>query len=389
MVKTPSRLDFANSLRGLAALLVFFYHYVLVFGAIKGEYDGLSALPANPYPGWLINCLQFCRYIDLGALGVALFFLISGLVIPNSVAAFQHHRNGRIGFVIARFFRIWPTYCAGFAITMLALYLGAAYKQHVLPYAWEQFAVHVTLFRDWVGSVPIDGVVWTLEIEAKFYIFALLAWRGISRGNAFPLFVVALAALCSVRYAGAYPVSWNPPGNFLFALKYLTFMCIGVVFNYHQRGLMSLRRGAATATFLAVAFSGCLVLEHGLGQYGEVLTAYLVALALFSVLYFKKRDWTGGRMFRFLADVSYPLYVCHAALGYVGMRIMIDQGASGLEAFAVQCCVTISIAWMLHKFVENPTHLVGKKLAMKFLSSRADRVAIAQTAGTASTGGEG
>jgi hypothetical protein len=32
----------------------------------------------------------------------------------------------------------------------------------------------MTLFRDWLGQAQIDGIVWTLETEAKLYIFFLL-----------------------------------------------------------------------------------------------------------------------------------------------------------------------------------------------------------------------
>ncbi len=51
-----------------------------------------------------------------GPFGVALFFLISGLVIPFS---FDRHRTG--AFLLARLLRIYPTYLAALLIEVLTL----------------------------------------------------------------------------------------------------------------------------------------------------------------------------------------------------------------------------------------------------------------------------
>lgn len=68
-------------------------------------------------------------------------------------------------------------------------------------------------------------------------------------------------------------------------------------------------------------------------------------------------------MFDFLANISYPLYACHGAFGIVGIRIMIDQGIGPILALIIQTAITLLLSWVIHKAVENPTHILGKRIA--------------------------
>jgi hypothetical protein len=62
---TAERIKFANALRGIAALIVVFCHYVPVFNAIRGGYKSFPLLPEPPFPlaaevftTWPISLLQ-------------------------------------------------------------------------------------------------------------------------------------------------------------------------------------------------------------------------------------------------------------------------------------------------------------------------------------------
>ncbi|SEB24826.1 acyltransferase family protein [Paraburkholderia sartisoli] len=351
------KIAFADGLRGIASLLVLIAHYVLVFQYIRGEYDGLPALYADPYPHKLVRFLSISPYINLGALGVALFFLISGLVVPQAIANLPSNLRGMMAFVAGRIFRIWPTYVAGFAVTMLALFCGAAYKSHYLTYSWYTIWWHMSLFRDWTEYPSIDGVVWTLEVETKFYLFVLLFWSAIRRGKVYPFFVIAAAAAWAAPYKAAYPMGWNPPENFLWPLKYLLFMTVGVAFNFHYRKLMSARKFAISVAVLMGVFLWCC---HREDFTADVYLSYVAALAIFAALYFWFPEWEGGFLVRFFARISYPMYVCHAAMGYVGIRILIDLGAPPLCALVTQTLLTLLVSWNIHVVYERPFHHAGR-----------------------------
>ena len=59
-----------------------------------------------PIPAMAELALSFP--LNWGPFGVALFFVISGFVIP-----FSFETYGRLDFIVARFFRIYPTYLTG------------------------------------------------------------------------------------------------------------------------------------------------------------------------------------------------------------------------------------------------------------------------------------
>lgn len=81
-----SKIEFANTLRGLAAVSVLVSHYYVIFWGDPSTVGSLINAPAAAvsmptYLAWLHAVPQF----NWGAFGVALFFLVSGFVIPFSL----------------------------------------------------------------------------------------------------------------------------------------------------------------------------------------------------------------------------------------------------------------------------------------------------------------
>lgn len=77
-------------------------------------------------PSALEFVAEYC--IFFGQFGVAIFFIISGLVIP-----FSFEKCARKDFLIRRDVRIYPVYIAGFCFSMMSLYflskyIGVSYK---------------------------------------------------------------------------------------------------------------------------------------------------------------------------------------------------------------------------------------------------------------------
>ena len=110
------KIEFANALRGLAALSVIVSHYLGVFwvgAAGAAELTGLSRAPV-PIPAMAELALSFP--LNWGPFGVALFFVISGFVIP-----FSFETYGRLDFIVARLFRIYPTYLTGLSVSLAVL----------------------------------------------------------------------------------------------------------------------------------------------------------------------------------------------------------------------------------------------------------------------------
>ncbi len=172
----PQHLEKINVLRGVAILLVFSYHSLLV---IFGPYEILDFSPS-----WV--WADFSRYSSsrillgmtpwgMGAQGVTLFLVISGFLLHwgflKSGAGF------RLGeFFNKRFWRIYPPYLVAVLVFSLSVGTGGAFS----------LLTHLTLTHNFFDRTfsTINPSFWSLALEAQLYllypVFLLLRrWLGI------------------------------------------------------------------------------------------------------------------------------------------------------------------------------------------------------------------
>ena len=332
-----ARIDFANALRGIAALVVLVSHYVVMFEQIHGEYGGFAALPAGSYPELVLWLNDLIKPIHLGAPG------------------------GRSAFLVARLFRLLPTYAVGLAISFGAW--SWATSHNGIPFDRGTLAVYlsnISLFRDWIGVQQVDGVVWTLEVEAKFYLAILIFWGAVAAQRIWPALVIAALAIAVAPLHAQFPLSWNPPANFVWTVPFLAYMCIGVGFSFHYMGRLSTRGLVILAAALLAVFVGVSRYNH---VSAEVPASYAFALGVFAALYAWRRNWGGGAVVSFFARISYPLYAVHAPIGYVALRYLIGSGWNAMAAFGVVTGGVTLLAWLMHVLIEGPSQDIGKRLA--------------------------
>lgn len=253
------RLEFAHILRGMAALIVvIFAHYGGVFFTAPSAVTALTLAP--PLSGTALPSIFAWTQslgISFGHLGVALFFLISGFVIPFSLIHFS-----RLQFLVARFFRIWPTYIAGFTLTLIALYISTKFFTVPWIYDINQILLQYTLTRDLAWTPSIDGVSWTLEIEIKFYVISAILFAGFYRKmNFYTLLIWGLLSFGAIWYTSE---AINHMSARMFQLAYvlqmdltfISFMMIGVLFNFHHRQGISLFKLLLSLSLICVICTG-------------------------------------------------------------------------------------------------------------------------------------
>ena len=191
------------------------------------------AFPTPPATPSYVRTLADAYPFAPPAFGVALFFLVSGFVIRISFASY-----GRLGFLVARVMRLYPTYVAGFSITIASLSLAAISWHQAFPYVLTAVLSHILPgTRDLIGSPQIDYVVWTLEVEVKFYIVCLLIAPLLRSGSALAFLApAAIAALVSIGLS--HPPSHTALFAALFSGPMLIFMFIGVAVHYRFQKLL-------------------------------------------------------------------------------------------------------------------------------------------------------
>jgi len=363
------RIQFAHTLRGVAALCVVIFHYCVLFWSApwRQVIAGLTNAPVVAdgvaTPAWLAP-LQTMPGFNLGEFGVALFFLISGFVIP-----FSFRRQSATGFLVARFFRLVPVYVVGFSVTLLALAVGSMIFGNPWPLRLDEVLFHyVPGLRDMMGSRPIDGVVWTLEVEIKFYMLcAIMAplLRTQSRWVfAAPLVVAAVtfALIPALDALRPVPILGTQALSLSARAPQLVFMFIGVAFHYAYAGRLKVAQTAGIAIGFLALFFLLIVLSPNAGNPIAALS-YGPAIVLFGVAYALPRAFGSNGVTTFFADISYPLYLVHEVMGFVIIRTGIALGVSPALSIPAAILLAILVAWGIHVTLETRAQQFGKRLA--------------------------
>ncbi len=357
------RIRFANQLRGIAALAVACSHLIGVFWAIPEAVTAATFSPpqAGPLPGlfWIANLAWF----QLGPFGVALFFLISGLVIPFSL-----EKHSRLSFVLARLLRIYPTYIAALLLEMLVLYGAAQAWGRPFGYGGWTITANALLVYDLIGQPSIDLVNWTLSVELKFYLLVVLLAGPIRRGNAAALIGAALgilaanAALAWFGWLDAVPST--PAYTFSSHSLCLIYMLMGTLFNFHLRGKIGTGLLWGGVGLLLLVFAVTWRTTVWRAQFPAVTVNYAYALLLFAGLYAVRHSIPRNPVLDVLAAISFPFYVLHSLLGYSVLRAgMVGLGWGYYPALLVTVAVILAASALLHWVVERPTIRAGRWLA--------------------------
>ncbi len=356
---TP-RLVFANQLRGVAALSVVASHLLAVFWWARDFLAAATATPVQPGAPPGFATLTANPWFQPGPFGVALFFLISGLVIPFSL---DRHRTG--SFLLARVLRIYPTYLAALLIELAVLHLNGWLWNRPFPHGGETILGNALLIHNLFGLGSIDLVNWTLCIELKFYLLAALLAAPLRRGTSW-MPIAAAAALAGLALALRAMPPGPVPDTLRIEIPYLVFMLIGTLFTLRLHGRLPVPALLAAMTLLLVAFVYSWRLGPQAGQYPIVLFNYGYALVLFSGCFLLRRwirpFWPLDR----LADISFPIYLVHLVVGTSVMKLALlrfgwSPGLSLLAALAV----VLGIAVLLHRLIERRSIAAGRALARR------------------------
>jgi peptidoglycan/LPS O-acetylase OafA/YrhL len=312
------RLATIDCLRGIAALAVVWYHCTVGSGVIRG--------------GWLYRSGQY------GWLGVEMFFVVSGFIIPYSLhkAGYRPADFGR--FLLKRIARLDPPYFAAIAVCLALSYLvtlAPGFRGEPPHYTWAQLAAHVAYVNSFVHLRWVNVVFWSLGIEFQYYLliglaFPLLVARG--RGVRFGFLGVLLAISVLIR-------------DEALVFRYLPLFVAGMLVFQSRAGLISTRAllGGLAATAIAgpVACVG-------------IATALVIRFV----------DLPASRLTRFGA-ISYSLYLLHVPVGGKIMNLggRFAHGTPALAALlAAAVAASIAAAAIFYRYVELPSQRLSASI---------------------------
>lgn len=366
------RLEWANILRGVAAMSVVVWHLVMSFFLMPaGVITWTTRFPSSSQiPDWPVADFVAGIGFDLGAFGVTLFFLISGLVIARSL-----HSYSRSGFVVARAWRLLPTFAVGYLIACAAVSISEwiGFGRVSLTFgevAWGLVPGLSLLTGQ--PSVPL-GVDWTLIVEICFYLLCLILYRSLIRHRWVPvatagLLVVAEQGLLRTQLLVGTPLQ----GVYSIAtlvLPFLPLLLIGVVVAQDSDWRDPVGVGSIAVIFCAFLW---------MSQYTSPLsnfTGYRVTVLIttigFLLVWRFGEKWRPHSVTSFFADISYPVYVIHLVVGYAIMVVLSATGLNPIVSVLAGLTGVTVLAWLVHRFVEVPTHRIGQRMARRISPSPA------------------
>jgi peptidoglycan/LPS O-acetylase OafA/YrhL len=285
-----------------------------------------------------------------GFLGVPVFFAISGFVIAYSA-------EGRtpIGFAIARFSRIYPTFVFCMTLTFVVTLLFGAAHFEVTPTQW--FA-NLFIAAPLVGQPYVDTSYWSLVIEVVFYAWvAIFIALGLFPRRIDAIIVVWLA----ITFANELTID-APIFEKLFMADDSGFFAVGLLIYQHYRGRRGARLWALSALALGTAvFQAVHKLERlGVHSHGSfdprvVAAICIVSLAIVFLATRIKRVPLPAAVVLAAGGITYPLYLLHMQLGYV----IFDALAPEPHVEAVTCAIVLGafvLAYAVWRFAETPAH---------------------------------
>jgi peptidoglycan/LPS O-acetylase OafA/YrhL len=279
-----------DGLRFLAVLLVAAFHYCFVAGR-----DGFSAVSIYP---------EVTQYMYLG---VSLFFILSGFVIPYS-----GNNKSFKAFLILRGIRLYPAFWFCMLVTFISATLLFADPRFTAT--WRDVIFNTTMLPGFFGARMVDGVYWTLLVEIKFYVlFGLFLL--VKRWVKFEWWLLAWMLVYAINQY-IVPVPLSP----LIAFHESPLFMIGILLYMMVSEGIGLTRLIALVAALYLAYG--YELSQATANAKNFGSAFEMKYIFPVVLLFCLGVWLAAKIsvpkwVRKLGDLTYPFYLLHDYLGLI------------------------------------------------------------------------
>lgn len=341
-MNSKNRYKELDSLRGIAALLVVFFHFTM--GREEHNF-----------------------FLRIRTTGVDLFFIISGFVIFMSLQNVASDTE----FVINRFTRLYPTYWASVCFTFIliisiSIYRGNGITKDILI----QFFGNLTMFQFYMGIPDLDGPYWTMIIEMLFYIFMLVLFqinclKHIDRiGLVICFIIVVIKYLFPELYFINLIIKWIP------LLQFFPLFFSGIIFYKLHNSLIKKTKGYLLifscffCQIMLFQSSGRSVNFISWAQYGFILFIYFIIFLLFVN---KNLKFIINPLTLFVGKISFALYLIHQ---YISLNIIIPffYERLGINFWATVILINLPIIICIASFITYKIEIpYSKKLKLKLL----------------------
>ncbi len=356
---SADRIWFIQLLRAVAILLVVFGHVLLNFWCANQLYSTtlrIAPLQNLVVPDYLVKiCLLVQSYqLHPELIGVGVFFLVSGFVIPISV-----ERYGPPRFIVLRIFRLFPTYIVALSIICLISLLYGFLAHTHFPFSSRELISTFFLYDFSLPKGFVDPVVWTLRVEVGFYLVVafVAAVSSLRSFNALMCTTLTLAVVGSQTLMGWGWLTWLST-VMVGSVGSLVFMFIGTAFYNYYKNYWDLAKFMITSVILYLLFLAVV----SANQTVIFIQSYTLGLAIFGLSFACRNMLRKNRVLDWFAEISYPLYLLHCVAGTIFMSIVFTLVPNPLICTLLSLSVVFIVCHILHVAVEAPGIKLGKFL---------------------------
>ncbi len=263
-----------------------------------------------------------------GALGVGLFFIISGYVITASMSRQLSLDSGStfniskflLGFYVRRARRLLPLACLVISFSLaISFFDSTSDKKHYILSSIFCLLYVGNLFGFTFGYTdlaPALGHFWSLAVEEQFYILwpaiFYVAFKHYQKATSMAKQLILWIILIQISHpliAFAGVTVWTLPST------YFDLLLLGCTLSLINVRIQGLRGGKLTAIQIAgissllfvlfgSKFSDSGILDNFQYNFNFLLTGFLFVFGL-------RSDFFNNSVFRFFGKISYSLYCIH------------------------------------------------------------------------------
>jgi peptidoglycan/LPS O-acetylase OafA/YrhL len=312
------RLLTLDCLRGIAAFAVLWFH--LTNGNTGFLPQGV--LKSSGSYGWI---------------GVEIFFVISGFILPYALQRAGYRPADFLRFVWKRILRLDPPYVVCIALVLVlnfASTLVPSYRGQPFQFDLAQVLLHFGYLNAFFNYEWVNVVFWTLAIEFQFYLLVALVFPLISHSS-----LAVRVGICVVLAMTAFLL---PSENLVF--HYLFLFLIGM-WAFQIKADLLRGAGRQVAGWALLAAGAWFTLGDIIALAGTITGLLIVHARL-------NAPWL-----LFLGQISYSLYLLHVPIGgrVINLGSRFAHGpAEQMVVLVLAVIASIGAAFLFHRWVELP-----------------------------------
>lgn len=324
----PNEVPIINTLRGVAALMVSFYHFVW---------------HSDP-TGWFFHEDNPVRYYGYqGQVGVYVFFVISGFVIPYAMFFGKYSIKNFFRFLAKRVARLHPPLIASMLL-FAVLAVGYALKEGVgIEIQWSRIIHNFFLTAKFVDIPWYEDVYWTLAIEFQYYIIIALIFPLLMHKKEWIGYLALIAFVLSAQlfdHDRKHVIFFHAP----------VFTAGIALFMHRVKKLNDLQ-------FIALLAWCMIEARYEIGPEVAVALAFTSA----AVVALNCRN----KISDFFGNISYSLYLIHGFVGCQFLYFTARYTSTFLEKIGlllVAFGLSVFFSWLFYRAFEIPSVKWSKKI---------------------------